>query len=94
MLFGSKMGQTKHKPLRARDSLWLSALTFGKHFFENKAWNRTLPCKSNTKILKFVKLIKAMQIFWKPFLGCKGCGINQLRKYTTALCKYDARASC
>ena len=54
VLFGSKVDQTKHKPLRKRDFLTFFATNCGLHlehiFFYINTRNRILLCKSNNKV--------------------------------------------
>ena len=66
--FGSKIGQTKHKPLRTKYFLSFFVRNCGlclKHLFvfvfsKMNTKNRTLLCKSNSQILKFLKVINTM----------------------------------
>ena len=59
--FGFKMGQTKHKSLRARDFLRFSLRKCGRHLeqinFEYRYKEYNTSFKSNTQILKFLKVI-------------------------------------
>ena len=69
ILFGSKTGQTKHKPLTTSDFPRSSARKCGLHlehfFFKINTRNRLLLCKSNTQMQKFLKVIIPMKIVSK-----------------------------
>ena len=58
------MGQTKNKPLRMRDFLRFCTRTSGQYldhiFLKINTGNRILLCKSNTQILKFLKVKNTM----------------------------------
>ena len=65
MFFESKMGQTKHKPLRTRDFLRFFTRNRGLHFehifFENKDKDRILLCRLNNQIIKSISNNKEHQ---------------------------------
>ena len=64
MFFGSKMVQTKHKPLRKRDFLKFSArectYIWNILILKTNTSNRILLRKSNTQILEFLKAINTI----------------------------------
>ena len=85
------MGQTKHKPLRTRYFLRFSGKNCGlnlKHNFLFKVItrNRTLLCTSNIQILKFLKVIKKMEIVSKNLFRLLGCLKNEVLKKEDVKC--------
>ena len=72
IFFVSKMGQTKHKPLRIRDVLrfyaWNGSLHLEHILFKTMTRKKTSLCTSNMQILKFLKVINILQIVSKTVL--------------------------
>ena len=81
------MGQTKHKPLRMRYFLRFSGKNCGlnlKHNFLFKVITRNRT--SNIQILKFLKVIKKMEIVSKNLFRLLGCLKNEVLKKEDVKC--------